>query len=300
MKSLALCFSVALLMCGSITLAPKALFGAASDSDDIQPATPTYVYWTNNNKGSIGRATTSGTDVNESFIKSTTGGTLGGAGLTMNSQYLYWTSANGGSATTILRAKLGGTDVDKTFITGLQNPCGVAVNSTNIYWGGDVGTTIGRAKLDGSGVDKNFIASGSGVCGVAVTSTNIYWANYRTNEIGRASLDGKDVNLKFIPTVAAGSLAIQGSFIYWPSENGTSIGRANIDGKSVNQNFIKGLNGQVAFIAADSTYIYWADWGSSGSGTTIGRAKLNGTGVDQTFIKGTAGGFGIAVTGGNP
>ena len=46
--------------------------------------------------------------------------------------------------------------------------------------------------------------------------------------------------------------------------------------------------------------IFWADAGSSYSGKTIGRADLNGKHVNQKFIKGTNGGFGIAVTGGNP
>ena len=256
-------------------------------------ASTSYIYWTNYTTGAVGRATITGTSPNESFIKT---GVAGGAGLTATSQFLYWTSANGGTATTILRANLNGTGLNKKFITGASNPCGITHDSTYIYWGGDVGTAIGRAKLEGSDVDHNFIAVGSGVCGVAVTSTHIYWANYRTNEIGRANIDGSSPNLKFIPTVAAGSLSIQGSFIYWPSNNGTTIGRANINGTSVNQNFIKGLSG-VAFIATDSTYIYW---GTGETGTTIGRAKLGGTDVNKSLIKGTLGSFCITVTGGNP
>jgi hypothetical protein len=84
-----------------------------------------------------------------------------------------------------------------------------------------------------------------------------------------------------------------------PAGNGTAIGRANLNGSNVNPNFITGLNGEIAFLAVDSNTIFWADW-ANGSGTTIGRAKLDGTGVNQHLIEGTVGGFGIAVTGGDP
>ncbi|MGA8298148.1 MAG: hypothetical protein WB817_01630, partial [Terriglobales bacterium] len=90
-----------------------------------------YVYWTNSNNGTIGRATTTGTGVNEDFI--TTGEGVGGAGLTVDTNYIYWTGANGGSATNIGRANLDGSGVNDTFITGATNPCGVAVSATNIY-----------------------------------------------------------------------------------------------------------------------------------------------------------------------
>jgi hypothetical protein len=269
------------------------LYSSAVGQTSVPFTTSRYIYWTNYKTGAVGRATITGTSPNESFIKT---GVAGGAGLTATSQFLYWTSANGGTATTILRANLNGTGLNKKFITGASNPCGITHDSTYIYWGGDVGTTIGRAKLDGSDVDHNFIATGTGVCGVAVTSTHIYWANYRTGKIGRANLNGSSPNLSFIPTVGAGSLSIQGSFIYWPSNSGTTIGRANLNGTGVNQNFIKGLSG-VAFIATDSTYIYW---GTGETGTTIGRAKLDGTDVNKSLIKGTLGSFGIAVTAGSP
>jgi hypothetical protein len=148
-------------------------------------------------------------------------------------------------------------------------------------------------------VDQNFIPTGNGVCGIAVTSSYIYWANYETGEIGRANLAGGDVNLHFIKGCGSG-IAIVGNYIYFTASSGEAIGRASLDGDDIDLKFIAGLKGEIAFLAADSSYIFWADWGDRGSGTTIGRANLNGTGVNQSFIKGTKGGFGIAVTGGNP
>lgn len=102
---------------------------ASSHAQTALPAlTQQYVYWTNSQNGSIGRATTTGTGASEDFIPSR--GARGGAGLTVNGNYIYWTSANGGSATTIARANLNGTGANWDFITGAHNPCGVAVSGT--------------------------------------------------------------------------------------------------------------------------------------------------------------------------
>jgi hypothetical protein len=120
------------------------------------------------------------------------------------------------------------------------------------------------------------------------------------SSIGRAKLDGKDVNNDFINASSGSGIAIQGDYIYFTAGGGTAIGRANLNGTDADPNFITGLKGEIAFLAADGKYIFWADWGDRGSGTTIGRANLNGTDVNQDFIGGTKGGFGIAVTGGNP
>jgi len=106
------------------------------------------------------------------------------------------------------------------------------------------------------------------------------------------------VNSNFISGCGSG-IAIQGDFIYFTTSSGTGIGRANLDGSNVDLNFMTGLNGLIAFLAADKNNLYWADW-AGGSGTTIGRANLDGSGVNQTFISGTVGGFSIAVTGGSP
>src|ERR1700677_2373233 len=95
-------FFVVLLVSGSVALGQAE--GQAKQQRTLEPAAQAYIYWTNSANGSVGRAKINGTDANEKFIPSTTGGAAGGAGLTTNKQYLYWTSANGGSATTILRA----------------------------------------------------------------------------------------------------------------------------------------------------------------------------------------------------
>lgn len=253
-----------------------------------------YVYWTNYNDGSIGRATIKGKKVNEKFTTLNTANE--GAGITVDSSYIYWSLANGGTGTYIARANLDGSGANGAFInTGGDNPCGVAVDSSYIYWAGDVGSYIGRANLDGSGVNQDFIETGTRVCGIAVTSKYIYWSNYVNGEIGRANLDGSGANNDFI-NASAGEIAIVGNYIYFSTAGGTAIGRVKTDGSDLNTGFITGLTGNVAFLAADKEYIFWA----ASSADTIGRANIDGSNSNPNFVKGTNGGFGIAVTGGDP
>jgi virginiamycin B lyase len=283
------------------TFAATAAVGQVEGSPERTPATQGYVYWTNNNNGTIGRATITGTDANEKFIK--TGYKNGNASLTVNADYIYWTTANGGTATYIGRADLDGKDVNPKFInTAGDNVCGVAVNSTYIYWVGDVGTYIGRANLDGTDVNPEFIEVGTRVCGLAVTKSDIYWANYDDGEIGRANIDGSDPNSDAIDVGSVVGIAIEGDYVYFTSNGGTTIGRVKLNGSDLDTNFITGLNGEQAFLAADSQYIFWANADVSGgySGTTIGRANIDGSDVNQSFITGAHGPFGIAVTGGDP
>ena len=65
--------------------------------------------------------------------------------------HVYWTDYSSGS---IGRANLDGTGANRSFITGVNYPYGVAVDATRIYWTSLDTDSIGRAKLDGTGANK--------------------------------------------------------------------------------------------------------------------------------------------------
>ena len=97
--------------------------------------------------------------------------------MAVDAAQVYWAnetafSRTGAQISTIGRANLDGTHIDRNFIRGANNPCGVAVDATHIYWAnlgvGETGTTIGRAKLDGTGVNASFITHAVSPCGEAV------------------------------------------------------------------------------------------------------------------------------------
>jgi hypothetical protein len=226
--------------------------------------------------------------------------------------FLYWANNTPGwggrpAATTIGRARLDGTGVERSFVSGAgRRPCGVAVDREHIYWGElqggavgspDIGGAIGRANRDGSGVDARFIP-GHG-CGVVVAGGYIYWATGAA--IARANTDGTEVDLQFIPglaTALGGSscVAVAGRHVYWGSWDEATpqrtIGRANIDGTGVERRFITGVADPCP-IAVAGNHIYWT--GQRDDAGTIGRANLDGSGVDQRFVRHAGGACGLAV-----
>jgi virginiamycin B lyase len=242
--------------------------------------------------------------------------------------HLYW--ANG--KTTIGRARLDGTGVEQSFVSGTgRHPCGVALDREHIYWGerlgGKVGSpdrggAIGRANRDGSGVNAEFIPTPAHHgCGVAIAGSHIYWEGWACKivpgrscwwapssptAIGRANVDGTGVDDRFIPGLAiprsfatAGpcGIAVAGKYIYWiyaaESRKPVSVGRANLDGTGVNKRFITGVTPGCG-IAVDGGHIYWTNAGFTDT-PAIGRANLDGTGVNQHFIRTAGGACGVAV-----
>jgi RHS repeat-associated protein len=236
--------------------------GAQTPSQAVQPGfisptssgsrdvivTPSFIYWTNLNTGTIGRANLDGTGVNQSFIT----GLDAPSGIATDGTYLYWTY--GGLNDTlgtggVGRALLDGTNKNLTFVTGANKPTGLAVTTTNIYWANFNSQTIGRANIDGTSVNQSFVNASSYPYGVEVRGSFVYWTNYIT---GTAA-------------------------------TGTNIGRANIDGTGINLTFITGANGPTG-ITSDSNYLYWSNYSNS----TIGRAALDGTGANQSYVNSTA------------
>ena len=239
--------------------------------------------------------------------------------------YRYWANNTPGwggrpAATTIGRARLDGTGVESSFVSGAgRRPCGVALDRNHIYWaelqGGaigrpDEGGAIGRANRDGSGVNARFIPTPDmGSCGVAIAGSRIYWAS--GGAIGTANVDGTGADLQFIPGLAIPrtsptslgggpcGIAVAGKYIYWKNNaeslKPVTIGRANLDGTGVNKRFITGV-GIGCGIAVVRGHIYWTNWGFARHAThAIGRANLDGTGVNQRFIRTASGPCGVAV-----
>jgi hypothetical protein len=133
------------------------------------------------------------------------------------------------------------------FITGADEPAGIAVNNQHIYWDNWFGGTIGEADVSGQNVNQNFIHIGGDLVELAVDGQYLYWANddlwyagsAETPGIGRARLDGSDVQPNFItPTLQGAPTSIQGvavddAHVYW-TDCCNDIGVADLDGTHVN------------------------------------------------------------------
>jgi hypothetical protein len=168
-----------------------------------------YVYWTDDIAGTIGRASVAdGSGANDQFIQAaigncgtTDGGGPGPEGLAVDASHIYWTNSSPG---TIGRANLDGSAPTQSFISGAQNPSAVAVAGSNLYWSNNLDVegsgpgTIGHALLDGSGalitgsVNQSFITGVSSYAQLAVAGGSLYFDDGH-GWIGRSSLDGSAI-----------------------------------------------------------------------------------------------------------
>jgi hypothetical protein len=196
---------------------------------------------------------------------------------------VYWTNE---TQTSIGRAKINGAGANNNFITGLNDPIGVAVDSNFIYWSEQGNDSIGRANLDGTGVNRNLIPSSAGVnnpAGVAVTPTSIFWAN-GSNTIGRANIDGSSPVPGFITTGSGAhcGIAADSSFVYFTDTINPSdtVGRAPVAGGTAEPSFISGISAECG-VAVDSNFIYW---GTDSPNHSVGRATIAGAAATNDFI----------------
>jgi hypothetical protein len=275
------------------------------------------IFWVNTDNNSIGVAglgSKHATKVNQQLVRGL--GLAEGVATGPNDD-IYWSDS---SNNRISRAHLYydkrrrlHVRVTRNFITGADNPQGVAVYGGYIYWvNNDYAGSIGRALLNGTDVNQNFVAneSASGgndinyATGIAVTPQYIYWADSNQNSIARASTATGDDVQQFITDLTLGGMssdprgvAVSGPYIYWANDldNG-SIGRANLDGSDVNDDFIAGALGP-CMVAVGGGYIYWTNNGYGKTASTVGRAKLDGSGATERYVTGASSPCGVAVNG---
>src|SRR5438067_4515230 len=62
--------------------------------------------------------------------------------------------------------------------TGQGSPCGIAVDSTNVYWTNSSGT-VRKVSIDG-GVPTTLASGQNSPCGIAVEAAQVYWVNATT------------------------------------------------------------------------------------------------------------------------
>ena len=196
--------------------------------------------------------------------------------------HLYWIEPNNNS---IGRSDIDGNNAQHEFITGLDHPYGIAVDSEHIYWtnqgdGGAEHGTIGRADLTGcSGeppcnVDQSFITGATNPKGIDVDAAHVYWSN-AGGHIARADLPGGGgVNFEFGGiTQADGDVAVDGESLYFSS--GTSISRKNLDGSGRRvavANVSQPGGTRAPALALDGSHLYW----THPSANKLGREPLAG------------------------
>jgi hypothetical protein len=239
-----------------------------------------FVYWSNSDGNSLGRAKINGTGLNNSFVS----GVTGPWGIAVDSKYIYWEQAG-----SVGRATLDGSAPNPNFITGATGTGGLAVTSDAIFYA-TAANTIGRANIDGTNPVSNFIDAGAttNVCGIAADQNFVYWSDTANSRIGRAAVGGGSSDPGFIPGAGSANcgIAVDSNFIYW----GTipAVARAPIGGGAATVDFIPNAVDPakvVCGVAVNPQYLFWGSTAPSGP-YAIGRANVSGSGSNPNFLSG--------------
>jgi hypothetical protein len=224
-------------------------------------------------------------------------------------EYVYWTDP---AADQIGRAKLDGTDFKADFISGLDEPQGIAVvdqgPSKFVFWTqrgaldgkGKAQTglgVIGRAELDGAhDVNPGCITGITNPRSIAADASSIYWTMQDISEPEGGTVSKTDLScVGSVETLllggflsASGDIAVDAGHIYVSVEsnsfNNSLIYQFEIDGSGpiFHGNFpinVEAGNG-AARLAVDGSHLYWTNSGTS----EIGRSDLDGANAKFDFI----------------
>ncbi|HXS33590.1 MAG TPA: hypothetical protein VN758_07460, partial [Solirubrobacterales bacterium] len=237
------------------------------------------------------------------------------AGLASDATHVYWADP---VADAIGRAKLDGSEVEKDFITGADNPQYVAVDATHVYWtnaaDGQVSTgTIGRAKLGASEaeeIDQGFIEGATNPQGIDAEGEFIYWGNGgstdATRTIGRAKLgasEAEEIDQGFIEVggdfqkLTPQGIAVNATRIYMAIKGAADFSYLfsfDIGGDPGSRQIIPSaeMGENDRGVTLDSTYVYWARQGAD----SIARAKLDFKEPNLDFIGAAGHPIGITAT----
>jgi hypothetical protein len=173
-----------------------------------------YVYWTHgtttDDVAGIGRAPTGGGAVAPLFIDfGNSSEFTTPAGIDVGNGFIYW--ANAYPTYTIGRAAVDGTGVDQRFIDhpSLDNPFGLDVTDTHVYWTNRGERDISRWLLDGAELTDPFLPDVGPVPDLAVHKRHIYWPGLR-HGLFRSNLAGTRTKTLAGRRFHADSIAIDG------------------------------------------------------------------------------------------
>lgn len=250
------------------------------------------VYWGNTQDGTIGKAGTDGTDVDQQWVS----GKSSVVGLALTSSHLHYMRQAGN---TIGRMDLGAAGDNASFITGASDPYQMVTDGRFLYWAGNDGANgVFRAPIGGGAPVKIVDQLNGDPVGVAIFGSWLYFSDAQFGTIGRAKLDGNGgvvagtIERSWITGASRpNGIVATSTHVYWTNTNGNTIGRAPLDGSNPDHNFITGAS-KPFMVATDGTHLFWSNIDSD----TIGRAKLDKSDLNQSFIMGAKDPHGLAVS----
>ena len=157
-------------------------------------------------------------------------------------------------------------------VTGQDQPFGVAVDDSHLYW--DATGGINEANLDGTAA--HLIVSQQGPAGMALADGHLYWANEDTNTIWVASSNGTGAHVIVTGQDAPTGLAAGNGHLYWANNGNGTIWTASLDGTGAHA-IVTGQD-QPFGVAVDASHLYWGNFGHGAGGHgAVWAAGLDGT-----------------------
>jgi hypothetical protein len=245
-----------------------------------------FIYWSQGDAttGSIGRANLDGSGPNPNFI-SHSAGVSDPSGVAVTPTAIFW--QNGSSA--IGRANIDGGAPVTNFINTTNSNCGVAADSSFLYFLSNGGVNIGRATLGGTSVDGGLISIPEAFCGLAVDPSFLYWASDSGNTVGRVPVGGGAADGSFIQAGTTGggptAVAVNSQYVFWGNSTTGAIGRANINGSSPNPALIPAA-GVTGPPAPSSPSLFAAAPSNKVTVNSIKKKKKKGTAVINAKVPG--------------
>ena len=192
------------------------------------------------------------------------------------------------------------TGIVSTIVSGLNNPFGVFVDSSdNLYVANFGNNTIGKYNsTTGSVVNASFISGLNQPYGVFVDNAGIiYVGNYGNSTLGKYnSTTGSVINASFISGLSgpSGVCVDNAGNIYVTSSASNSLRKYSSAGTSINANLISGISNPNGVILDSSGNVYVVDTGNS----CIKRLSASDSSV-STITSGLSSPYGLCLDGFN-
>lgn len=228
---------------------PMTLAGSLTSPDGIA-VDESHVYWTSSS-GSVMSAPRDGGKPSTLAQKQDQP-----TSITARGGSVYWTNQTG--AGSVMKVKASG-DSAKPIVTGVNMPCGVAVDDQSVYYTSYGSGTVSRVGLEGG--KPSVLANGQAFpCNVAVQGASLFWVNTgRPASVMRADLASGTVKALVSNIAAPSGVATDGRHVYWTTtDKAGAVLRVPVDGGTP-QVMARGV-GNPAAIAVAQGMLVFADY----------------------------------------